>query len=599
MSLDLEEQLKKHFGYNTFRFRQKEIIESILAKKDTIAILPTGAGKSLCYQLPALLLPGTCLVISPLISLMQDQVVSLAKNGHMAAFLNSSIDSREMAEVLENLQQYKLLYVAPERFSDESFRKRLEAIERSFFVIDEAHCISQWGHSFRPDYRQLSILKKTFPDQPIMALTATATAEVEKDISTQLSMSEPALFKSSFDRPNLHFRITQKEDTFQQIKSFVDAHPNMPGIIYASTRKTVDSLHADLLKAGYKVGKYHAGLPDKIRTDAHHAFLHDQVQLMCATVAFGMGVHKPDIRYIVHHDMPQTMEQYYQEIGRAGRDGLPADCLLLFNSQDVVLARSFVEGYEDSEVREKMEQKMWDMYRFCHSPQCRRLDLLRYFGEKYEVNSCNSCDNCLGDYERVDATVIAQKVLSCVARLQQAFGIKYVIDVLRGSSAQQILSRGHNQLSTYGLMKEYSETDLRYAIDSLLAQGFLVRSEGDYPVLKLTTASHEAMKGQRKVEFRKKCAPRSSHNKSDSTSTKIPHDVKLFQRLRQLRASFAEKERVPAYVVFNDRSLLEMASLKPQDEEAFLQINGVGPHKNTKYGQDFLSEIKAYIQENV
>lgn len=591
----LEENLKTHFGYNAFRPYQKEIIASILSGKDTIAILPTGAGKSLCYQLPALLVPGVTVVISPLISLMQDQVHSLAKNGIAAAFINSSLPYREMQSTLQTLHHFKLIYIAPERFTDTNFLQRLKEVSVSFIVVDEAHCISQWGHSFRPDYRQLCQLKKIFPQAPVMALTATATPDVEKDIAQQLSMTQPAIIKGSFDRPNLTIRIHQKIDPLRQIKEFIAKRPNESGIIYAATRKTVDSIY-DLLKhQGHKIGKYHAGMSDKERMQAHHDFLHDKTTLMVATVAFGMGIHKPDIRWILHHDMPQTVEQYYQEMGRAGRDGLPAECLMLYNSQDTVLAQFFLESYEDLAVRKIMRDKMWQIYRLCSSSNCRRNELLRYFGETFPSHDCRGCDNCIDNVERIDGTVIAQKILSCVGRVRQSFGVKHVIEVLRGSRNQAILRNGHDTLSTHGLMKECSEMELRYYIDSLLQMGLLTKSEGEYPVLKWTEGVKDVLQGNKPVEFKKKIFKES---KLETSLNELKYDAALFNRLRQLRLRCAEEESIPPYVVFSDRSLLEMAAYFPRNHDEFVQLNGVGPHKWGKYGFRFLNAISQYMQEN-
>ena len=426
----LEESLKHFFGYNEFRQNQKEIISAILEDRDLLAILPTGAGKSICYQLPALMMPGLAVVISPLISLMQDQVLSLTKNGIAAALLNSSLYAPDMHRVMNNMQAYKLLYVAPERFADKIFVEKLQKIEVSFFAIDEAHCISQWGHSFRPDYRQLSLLKTAFPKSNLIALTATATKEVQEDILSQLLMQAPHIVKASFDRPNLSFLIDFKDDESDQLRQFLEKHPDEPGIIYAATRKKVDETYEELSHLGFKLGKYHAGMPDHERSMAQQDFGYGRVNLMVATVAFGMGIHKPDIRFIVHLDMPRSIEQYYQEIGRAGRDGLPAECLMLYSPQDMQLYDYFLQEVAEKEVRESMRAKTKAMYNLCRTWYCRRKTLLKYFDEIYPADNCHSCDNCLHNVEEMDATVDAQKILSCVHRLQQGFGAKYVIEVL-------------------------------------------------------------------------------------------------------------------------------------------------------------------------
>lgn len=587
-SLELEERLKAHFGYNTFREYQRDIVKAVLDRKDVVAILPTGAGKSICYQLPAMLMPGLAVVISPLISLMQDQVLSLTKNEIPAAFLNSSLHFSDIRSVMSNLADYKLLYVAPERFNDENFVESLKATTVSFFAIDEAHCISQWGHAFRPEYRKLSSLKTKFPGTSMIALTATATKEVEKDISAQLAMTQPYTIRASFDRPNLTFSIHTKSDVDTQLRTFLDKHPNQSGIIYAATRKTVDETHAELLRQGFSVGKYHAGLAEAERTQGQHDFVHDRCRLMVATVAFGMGIHKPDIRFIVHLDMPRSIEQYYQEIGRGGRDGLPADCLMLYSGQDLRIYQSFLTEIVEEELRQSTKDKTNKMYKLCCTTSCRRKELLHYFDETYQLSNCSGCDNCLDNTELVDETLAAQKILSCVYRLGQRFGAKHVVDVLKGSKAKSVVEKGHDQLSTYGLMKEYPEGSLRSYIETLVEHGFLLRSEGDYPVIQWSDKSALVTNGQEKVIIRRKIK-----NNTEKVLA-VEYDRDLFTELSALRHQWARKMSVPAFVIFGDRTLIEMATTFPMNYASFLSVNGAGPVKWEKYGQSFLDVITAY-----
>lgn len=591
-ALDLEQKLKEFFGYNGFRNYQREIIEALLDKNDVMAILPTGAGKSICYQLPALVTSGTAIVISPLISLMQDQVVSLYKNGIPAAFINSSLHYRELQEVLNNLSSYKLIYVAPERFADPIFLEKLKETNISFFVIDEAHCISQWGHSFRVEYRKLSILKSHFPRCPIMALTATATPEVEKDIMAQLSItSNCKIFKGSFDRPNLTIRINQKTKSQTPLLTFLEKQKGKSGILYAATRKSVDSTYHDLQQAGWNVGRYHAGMGDQERSRSQNDFIYDKVSCMVATIAFGMGIHKPDIRFIVHLDMPKTIEQYYQEIGRAGRDGLPAECLMFYSPQDIVLYKSFLEDLEDKEQKRLMQQKTEKMYSLCNSVSCRRKGLLNYFGEKALSPTCVACDNCLDDVDTTDGTIIAQKILSCVFRLQQRFGVRYTMDVLRGAKTQIIQERSHNTLSTYGIMSDVSEQELRYYIDSLINMGYLEITEGDYPILKWTQNSRPIIDGKQQIQFRKKIF-KEAKTKQPSA---IEYNHDLYNQLHELRTESANNENIPPFVVFSDRTLQEMSAYFPRTKHELSKINGVGPIKWVKYGEKFLGKIAEFL----
>lgn len=584
----LEVYLKHFFGYNAFRPDQKEVVEGILSGKDLLAILPTGAGKSIGYQLPALLYPGTAVVISPLISLMQDQVSALTKNGIPAAYINSSLDISELRQIFGNLHSYKMLYIAPERLNDEYFLKRLKSMYVSFIVIDEAHCISQWGHSFRPDYRELSKIKTLFPSCPIMALTATATQEVQKDILQQLAMQNPLVIKGSFDRPNLMIRIDRKVSAINQIKKFLLKHEGKAGIIYAATRKNVELIYERLQEEGYSVGRYHAGMSDSERQTALHEFIYDKTPIMVATVAFGMGINKPDVRFIVHHDMPQSVEQYYQEIGRAGRDGLLAECLMLYASQDLFIYRSFLSDIADPLFRKQTELKMSAMYSICQSSRCRRHSLLRYFGQSYSKQQCQSCDQCIDDIKSFDGTIIAQKILSCVYRLNQQCNADYVIKVLKGAKNPLITAHEHDKLSTYNLMPEYTEAQLLFYIETLLEMKLLVTANDRSKALMWSDTSREITSGRKRVEFHEKI------HKEKIQALPAGCNKQLFERLKSLRSEISRKEGVPAFCVFSDRSLIEMATSRPKNTHDFADIFGVGRFKQEAYGMQFMRVIKQF-----
>jgi ATP-dependent DNA helicase RecQ len=590
----MDAALKTHFGYNEFRPNQKEIITAVLEGKDVIAILPTGAGKSVCYQLPALLKPGITVVVSPLISLMQDQVVSLSKTGLPAALLNSSLHPEEMRHVMGHLTDYKLLYIAPERLANPEFIQALQQTVVSLFAIDEAHCISQWGHSFRPEYRQLSLLKKTFPNTSIMALTATATLEVQKDISVQLSMQDPFVIRASFDRPNLTFRVSPKAASSSLLLQFLAEHKGEPGIIYSATRNSVEETHELLLSHGFLVGKYHAGLSDAERAKTQHDFIYGECPLIVATVAFGMGIHKPDIRFVVHLDMPRSIEQYYQEVGRAGRDGLASQCLMFHSVKELKIYDLFLEKVTDKTVRKMMKEKTDQMLAFCRSSACRRKSLLAYFGEQYPEADCGGCDRCGLDDDLVDCTIIAQKILSCVYRVEGKFGIQHVIDILRGQKTKKVMEKGHDRLSTFNLSAEFSEDELRYFIANLIEKGFLQRAGEEYPILSWTPLSRGLVKGETSFKISPITKAKSSGPKKAPSGY---YDRHLFDTLSAIRRLMSKQEAVPAFVIFADKTLQEMCRYYPSTEEDLLQINGVSLKKWEKHGAPFLEAIQKYCKE--
>ena len=621
--------LKTYFGYDSFREGQTEIIDTILSGRDALAIMPTGAGKSLCYQVPALLLPGITLVVSPLISLMQDQVKSLNEAGIHAAYINSSLTEGQINKALSFAARgvYKIIYVAPERLETASFLSFALHTPISMVTVDEAHCISQWGQDFRPSYLKIIDFVEQLPGNPIIsAFTATATEVVKNDIARILKLKNPNVVVTGFDRENLYYQVEhltgKQKDIF--IQNYIETHPNESGIIYCATRKNVDTLYEKLLKQGVSVTRYHAGMSNDIRKKSQDDFIYDRAQVVIATNAFGMGIDKSNVRFVIHYNMPQSMENYYQEAGRAGRDGEPAKCILLFSTQDVMISKLLLgskdfEGMDFQEIEQVKHQdsrRLQLMEGYCMTTSCLRNYILKYFGETTH-QPCDNCGNCHQEFEELDMTLDAKWVVGCITEMRGRYGQALVIGTLLGSKKARLKDIGATSYNCYGQLENRTEADLRILISQMIRMGYIIQTEGEYSVLRAGNIADLQNKNTKiiikkfkekekisttkkhKTPFKKDSFSASTESSStDSTATNSSHNSALFEALRQLRLQIAKEESVPPYIVFTDRTLIDMCSKLPQNEDEMLNVSGVGQNKLKKYGQRFLQEISAFQSAN-
>lgn len=594
----LLETLKQYWGYDSFRPRQLDAINAVMDNRDSIVIFPTGGGKSLCFQVPAIRREGVAIVVSPLLSLMKDQVDALQANGVAAACLNSTLSAAQERLVLEEIarDQLQLVYMSPERLMDSRTLDTLAGINVSFFAIDEAHCVSQWGHDFRPEYRQLAILKERFPSASVHAFTATATPRVREDIAVQLGLKDPQVTIGSMFRSNLNYQIHRRSGS-GQILAALEEHKNESGIVYCISRKKVESTCTMLQGLGYNALPYHAGLDNQTRLKNQDAFLQDSAKIIVATVAFGMGIDKSNVRFVLHAEMPKSLEAYQQESGRAGRDGLPAKCWLFYNGGDFMTWKRIVSDTPSDDERIQAMNSLEQINSFCGGVTCRHASLAKHFGEDLQLDDCGACDVCLNEVPLVDdALVLSQKIVSCVYRVDQRFGAEYVAQVLTGSKDSRILQKGHDKVSTYGLLSEHSKKSVREWIEQLLGQGMLVKS-GEYNVIKITDAGRQVLRGELTPKLRQP-SDSSTANTQAKTSTDPWKDVDrvLFDQLSELRTEFAQQANVPVHVVFSDNSIKDMAKKRPSTAEAFRLILGVSQQKQADYGDKFLSAINQHCQ---
>ena len=585
--------LKKYFGYDSFREGQEEIIKEILAGRDVLGVLPTGGGKSICYQLPALMMDGISLVISPLISLMKDQVDALRENGIPATLINSSLSLEDYKKSLSDIKSgaVKLVYISPERLENDFFIDFLKDLRVSFVAVDEAHCISQWGHDFRPSYKLIPKLYETFGKVQITAFTATATKEVRDDIIENLELEDPFVKVTGFDRKNLLFLVEKPKKKINYLKNFLSEHEEDSGIIYASTRKKVDAIHKKLKSMGYACGKYHAGMTESERKKSQDAFIYDEDKIIVATNAFGMGIDKSNVRYVIHYNMPKDMESYYQEAGRAGRDGEEATCILLYSGQDIIINKHLINMGTNPIYKRIQLEKLQTIINYVNTTSCLRQYILNYFGQD-AADECGACTNCLSEIEKEDATVDSQKILSCIYRLEQRYGTSTVVDCLMGSKNKNAREKELNKISTYGIMKDKSKTYIKDLIGTLTADGYIKVSGTTYPILKLTEKSKDVLFGQVKVlvNIRKE----EERVRKDGFDDKLSYDEKLFKHLKEVRLEMARMRNIPPFIIFSDASLKEMSQKKPRTEDEMLMIKGVGDKKLLQYGDIFLAEIREF-----